>query len=27
LVPSYNIARAILDDYRTGHGDYFPELS
>jgi 6-phospho-beta-glucosidase len=27
LVPSYNIARAILDDYRNGHGDYFPELS
>jgi 6-phospho-beta-glucosidase len=27
LVPSYNIARAIVDDYRTGHGDYFPELS
>jgi 6-phospho-beta-glucosidase len=26
LVPSYNIARSILDEYITGHGDYFPKL-
>jgi len=26
LVPSYNIAKAILDDYLAEHGDYFPKL-
>ena len=26
LVPSYNIAKAILDDYLAVHGDYFPKL-
>jgi 6-phospho-beta-glucosidase len=27
LVPSYEVARAILDDYLAEHGDYFPQLS
>jgi 6-phospho-beta-glucosidase len=27
LVPSYGVARAILDDYIEQHGDYFPQLS
>jgi 6-phospho-beta-glucosidase len=26
LVPSYNIAKEILDDYLAGHGAYFPAL-
>jgi 6-phospho-beta-glucosidase len=26
LVPSYEIAKAILDDYLAQHGDYFPDL-
>jgi len=26
LVPGYDIAKAILDDYLTQHGDYFPKL-
>jgi 6-phospho-beta-glucosidase len=26
LVPSYETARAILDDYLREHGDYFPAL-
>jgi 6-phospho-beta-glucosidase len=27
LVPSYEVARAILDDYIEQHGEYFPELN
>jgi 6-phospho-beta-glucosidase len=27
LVPSYPVARAILEDYLRQHGDYFPRLS
>jgi alpha-galactosidase/6-phospho-beta-glucosidase family protein len=26
LVPSYEVARSILNDYIEGHGEYFPEL-
>ncbi|MCJ7518579.1 MAG: hypothetical protein MUO42_02775, partial [Anaerolineaceae bacterium] len=26
LVPGFNIARKILDDYLAQHGDYFPKL-
>jgi len=26
LVPSYEIAKAILDDYLTQHGEYFPSM-
>ena len=26
LVPGYDIARNILDDYLAQHGDYFPKL-
>ena len=26
LVPSYETAKAILDDYLTQHGEYFPSL-
>jgi len=26
LVPSFEIARSILDDYLDQHGDYFPKL-
>ena len=26
LVPGYDIARNILDDYLEQHGDYFPKL-
>jgi 6-phospho-beta-glucosidase len=26
LVPGYDIARSILDDYLAQHGDYFPKL-
>jgi alpha-galactosidase/6-phospho-beta-glucosidase family protein len=26
LVPGYDIARKILDDYLEQHGDYFPKL-
>ncbi len=26
LVPGYDIAKQILDDYLEQHGDYFPKL-
>ena len=26
LVPGYEIAKAILNDYLAQHGDYFPKL-